>query len=136
MRSREDTDRLRAELVVRRQGTPRNVARERALTELAAEAAGFLSSTPEGLQVGDDGGLRAFADGRAQPGGVRYDGRDFDREVQEELADAGNYLVWSLVPEYESVVAGESRASSDYARRMRALSAVVEAWHALRSPPT
>lgn len=79
----------------------------------------------------DDGGLSAFADSRAWPGGVRTD-LDPDGETREELADARNYLVWGLERDFAAYLRGDAVATVRYARRLRALSAVIEAWQALR----
>lgn len=114
----------------------RDVELERYLTELAAQAAGFTKVVfdeygfPE--NAGDDMGLRAFADGRAHPGGVRAT-LDVDREAAEELADCGNYLVWGIVPIYPWVLKGETWACDIYERRMRALRGVLIAWRELHT---
>lgn len=102
---------------------PRNVALERHFTEIAARAAAL---------PGAQHTLDAFADQRAWPGGVRED-LDSDRETAEELADARHYLVWGLVPLYERAAAGDPAVLDAYERRLRALSHVIAAWHALHT---
>lgn len=97
---------------------------ERSLMETAVRAAGLSS----------DGGLGAYADLRAYPGGVRVD-LDADQEAREELADARNYLTWGIEPIFAQVRLGDSEFASDYERRLRSLSYVVAAWHALHIGP-
>jgi hypothetical protein len=98
---------------------PRKPHLERYLTVLAARSAG----------LSDDRGLRVFADHRALPGGLRPRTSDeWDREVAEELADAGNYLVWALLEDLVGYWAGEAEATTRFERRLRALRRVVEAW--------
>ena len=109
---------------------PRDHALERRLSALAAQAAGLTIPGPEGKPVGHTFGLDEYADHRAFPGGVRT-GLDADRETCEELADARNYLLWGLVPLVERFERGDVEAGEQYARRLRALSHVVRAWHAL-----
>ena len=100
----------------------RDFVLERSLMEAASAAAGFAN----------DGGLGAYADYRAIPGGVRAD-IDADQETREELADARNYLVWGIEPIFARVRAGDSQFTADYERRLRALSHLVAAWHALHT---
>jgi hypothetical protein len=108
----------------------RDISLERYLTSIAAQATGHTKPKGDGTSVGDTGGLDEFADRRALPGGVRA-GMDYDREMAEEIADARNYAVWGIEPFWAEVRAGESRYTSDYERRMRSLSHLIEAWHAL-----
>jgi hypothetical protein len=103
------------------------------LMNIAAQAAGHVTADDWGNLTGDDGGLSAFADARAMPGGVRAD-FDPDRETFEELADARNYLVWGIERDYAAFLRGESEATARYERRMRALRALVVAWWELRTP--
>lgn len=100
----------------------RDLRLERMLTATAAAAHGLPGT----------GGLDAFADQRALPGGVRIE-LDADLETAEELADARNYLVWGIEPIYAAMVGGESVAGALYARRMRTLGHIAAAWHALQS---
>jgi hypothetical protein len=102
----------------------RNLKLERELTDLACEAGGLPGAGGRNI--------RAFADGRALPGGVRLT-LDADREAAEELADARNYLVWGIVAIYPAVLAGEPNACANYERRMRALTALIKAWVALHT---
>jgi hypothetical protein len=90
------------------------------LVDLAARAAG----------LNGDHGLSAFAEHRAWPGPVR-EGPDWDREAREELADCRSYLCWGVQQVYAGMLAGDPVALDAYERRMRALSAVVKAWHEL-----
>lgn len=65
---------------------PRNLAHERALTTVAAAAAGAHGRT-----------LLAYAHERALPGPVLDAlGRDFVQEAREEAADWLNYLCWAI----------------------------------------
>lgn len=80
--------------------------------------------------VGDSCGIDEYADHRAWPGGVRLE-LDPDVEAAEELADCRSYLLWGLVPLAERFEAGDPDAAELYARRLRALSYVIRAWHAL-----
>jgi hypothetical protein len=98
----------------------RDVRLERELVDLAARAA----------SLNGDAGLSAFADARSWPGPVR-DGLDWDSEAREELADCRNYLCWGVQEVHARMLAGDPRAADEYERRMRALSAVVKAWHEL-----
>lgn len=66
--------------------------------------------------------LTRFADDRALPGGVRI-GLDGDQEAAEELADARNYLIWSIQ---------DAETSEDRERRRRALRHVTSAYRELR----
>lgn len=101
----------------------RNPALERYLTDLAAQAAGLT----------DDRGLRAFADHRAHPGGIRP-GRDWDIEIAEEIADgAGNYAIWALEEDYVGYMAGEPDATARFERRLRTLVRLMQAWHELHT---
>ena len=102
----------------------RDIHLERVLSLDAAYAVN-LSST---------GGIDEYADLRAHPGGVRAD-LDADQEAREELADARNYLLWGIEPIYAMVRSGRSQYAADYERRMRALSHVHQAWHALHTEP-
>jgi hypothetical protein len=112
---------------------PRARALERHLTALAAQAAGFIDTAPDGSCVGDTLGLDGFADARAWPGGVRCD-LDGDREAAEEYADARNYHVWTIERIYQRFLDGEPSAAEVYERHMRALSHLLAAWHALHTP--
>jgi hypothetical protein len=68
----------------------RDVSFERMLTLQAGES--VHARTVEQLVT--------FAEARAGDGPVHdRDGRDFPREVREELADARNYLVWAAEQE-------------------------------------
>lgn len=58
---------------------------------------------------------------------------DPDRETAEELADARNYLLWGLDRLHARAMAGDPEVLDDYERRLRALSHVVAAWHALHT---
>jgi hypothetical protein len=93
---------------------------ERHLTDLAARAAGLPN----------DRGLRAFADRRTHPGGVRI-GADWDQEAAEEIADCANYLAWGCIETYDGYLAGEPVATARFERRLRALRRQVESWHEL-----
>jgi hypothetical protein len=104
---------------------PRDVALERSLTVLAAQAAGFTDGTH---------GLDDFADQRAHPGGVRV--RDLERDVLEELADARNYCVWVIEPLWEAHLAGDPEASATVERCLRALAGVVRAWREMHTEAT
>ena len=108
----------------------RDLWHERHLTDMAARAAGFFKTGPLGTPVGDTGGLDDFADARAWSGGVRAN-IDADRETLEELADARHYLVWGIQQVHDDYLAGDAQAQDTWQRRMRALRAVIEAWHAL-----
>jgi hypothetical protein len=95
---------------------------ERELTELAARSVGLVG----------DGGIGAFADFRALPGGVRPRSLEaWRREVAEELADARNYCLWWAQSVYRAMLAGESAACEEYERAMRALAGVLVAWRGL-----
>ena len=64
----------------------RNIPLEREWTAAAAEDVGAAADR-----------LNDFADSRARPGPVDIsNGRDLEREAAEELADARNYLCWSI----------------------------------------
>ena len=109
----------------------RNHALEAELVDTAARAAGFFDTQGNG----DDGGLSRFADARAWPGGVRAD-LDGVREASEEFADARNYLVWEIERIYARVIEGERDALDRYSQLFGALSALVNAWHALHRVPS
>jgi hypothetical protein len=81
---------------------------------------------------GDDGGLWRYASFRTRPGGILL--RDFDQDTREELSDAVNYLTWAIEQEHDAYLAGDPAAADNYERRMRALTHVVNAWHALHTP--
>lgn len=98
----------------------RDPALERQLLDLAARAAGLPP----------DNGLHDFADHRAHPGPVRLP-RDFDREVREEIADAANYVRWTIQESYPAFLAGDAAAGDAYERHMRVLVKLTEAWHEL-----
>jgi len=108
----------------------RDLELERYLTNIAAQAAGHVEVKPDGTQTGDTRGLDDFADHRALPGGVRAE-MDYDREMSEEIADARNYAVWGIEPIWLNVRSGVSEFTADYERRMRCLSYLIAAWHAL-----
>lgn len=110
---------------------PRNVQLERALTDSAAMAGGHTYMREGGQTEADTGGLTAWAEHRALPGGVRLS-IDALRETREEIADARNYLIWGIEPIYERYLAGEPLACDEVARNMNALTFLVSAWHALR----
>lgn len=107
---------------------PRNEPLERQLTMLACKAAGYF--TPDGLE-GYDHGLRAFADSRTLPGGLRD--VDWDVEAGEEIADLANYLVWGVIQVYPAHLAGDPDASRHYERRMRSLVRCIQLWHELHT---
>jgi hypothetical protein len=95
---------------------------ERELTDLAARSVGLVS----------DGGIGAYADGRAHPGGVRPRSQDgWLREVAEELADARNYALWWAQKNRPGMLAGDADACDAYERAMRALAGVLVAWRGL-----
>jgi hypothetical protein len=100
---------------------PRDRALERQLDKLAALAAGY---------GGDDGGLGAYADQRALPGGVRPD-LDGIRELSEEIGDGRNYVVWDIERMWPLVLAGDAEACERYARLMAAHTRLVQAWREL-----
>ena len=97
---------------------------EHELVQIAAQAAELESTGAE---------LTAYANQRARPGGVRT-AADFDDETAQELADARNYLVWGIEQVLDAARAGDQEASRDYERRMRALVAVIRAYHELTTP--
>lgn len=99
---------------------PRDPAAERAYTDLAARAIGLTG----------DRGLRAYADWRCAPGGVRV-GCDWVAELREEIGDAANYAPWALEELEAAYGAGDPEAAAEYARVLRAFSHVVAAWAAL-----
>lgn len=107
---------------------PRNEPLERKLTMLACQAAGKFSA--DGT-TGDDRGLRAFADARTLPGGLRD--VDWDIEAREEIADLANYAVWGVIQVYPGYLAGDPDATRHYERRMRTLVRCVQAWHELHT---
>lgn len=107
---------------------PRDHARERSITELAARAAGFFDADGRGQTFG----LDDFADHRALPGGVRS-GVDWTEEGREECADLRSYLVWRIEEVLPGVERGDSDACDVYARHMAALSGLIAVWHALHS---
>jgi hypothetical protein len=108
----------------------RDIPLERHLTDIAAQAAGFTRS--DGLNVvGDDGGLRAFADQRTMPGPIRE--RHFRQDAGEEIADLLNYAQWQAQKHYEGYVAGESGHSDEFARYMDIAALAIKAWHRLLS---
>lgn len=111
---------------------PRDLAAERELTALAALAAGLSRPGPDGRPIGDTRGLDDFADQRCHPGGVRVD-LDPLTETREELADARNYIVWGLLRLRPGYLAGDAEIGEAYARLLRALSHVVQAWDALHA---
>jgi hypothetical protein len=102
---------------------PRNIDLERNLTDQAGTAAGLDPLSAESLS--------ALADHRALPGGV-LPGRDLVQEVREELADARNYLCWTIEENHAGYLSGDPLASERVAKAMDALSHVVAAWQALR----
>ncbi len=103
---------------------PRDLAVEREVARIAAQAAG----------LSDDRGLRAFAHLRALPGGVRVD-MDGIRETAEELADGFNYIAWSLEPLYARYLAGDPDVLDHWERLMTTLQHLVKAWDALSPGP-
>ena len=111
-------------------GRERDIALERHLTDLAAQAAGFTRS--DGLKViGDDGGLRAFADARTAPGPIRE--RDMRQDAGEEIADLLNYAEWQAQKHYEGYLAGDPLEAEEFARYMDIAALAVTAWHRLLS---
>ena len=108
--------------------TARNFGYEAEITNLAATAAGV---------PGAGASLGAFADARALEGGVRHRTiEEWRQEVREELADARNYIVWTIDairPWYES---GEAWACAAYVQLMGCLVGVVQAWSALHTEPS
>ena len=104
---------------------------------VAAEAAGYTMPDPDDplSVIGDDHGLSAFADARALPGPVR-EGIDGVREASEEFADARNYLLWEIERIYPRVIEGEPESLDRYSQLFGALSALVNAWHALHRVPS
>lgn len=100
----------------------RDLDLERRLIRIAAQAAG----------VSGDAGLRNFANRRSPLTPVDLP-RDFDEETREEIADGVNYLTWGVQETYEQVLAGDGAACADYERRMRTLTLLVKAWHALHT---
>lgn len=119
-RGQEHHDHPAAEYMDEPRTFPRNLERERMLTDLAAKSVGLTG----------DAGLRAFADRRAAPGGVR-ERLDAVQEAAEELGDASNYLCWGIERVYDAMLAGDSEATATYERLMRSLAGVVVAWDAL-----
>jgi hypothetical protein len=115
----------------------RDHALETRIVDIAARAAGFVAADPANPAEtrGDDGGLAAFADQRAWPGGVRAD-LDGIKEACEEIADACSYLRWDIVAIWPQVEAGEPEALDRYSQAMGALSALVTVWHALHRIPS
>jgi hypothetical protein len=105
---------------------------ERQLTELAARNAGKTRPISPTHMAGDTAGLDEYADFRAHPGGVRFEGRDWLEETRQELADARNYLCWELEEYWGDYLDGDPVAAEVVASRMDALQKVIEAWHALR----
>lgn len=101
---------------------PRDSGLEAHLRDIAVHASGLPN----------DGGLAAFADMRAHPGGVRAH-MDPDRECAEELADAWNYLRWGIEQVWDAYLLGDPDAARTYERRMRAMVALLAAWYALHS---
>lgn len=99
---------------------PRDIALERELVATAAEGVGS-----------DAGGLDAYADFRAHPGGVRPDLDDLT-ETREEIADARNYLVWGIERHYQAFLDGDPDAARYVTKRMRALGRLVQVWDELR----
>ena len=106
----------------------RNLGYEQELTNLAASAAGA---------PGAGSSLSAFADGRALDGGVRPRTIDqWRQEVREELADARNYIVWTIDAIRGWYESGEAWACALYVQLMGCLVGVVQAWSALHQEPS
>lgn len=99
--------------------------------DVASKAAGYFDADGNG----DDGGLSAFADARAMPGGVRAD-LDGVKEAGEEFADARNYLLWEIERIWPLVVAGEPDALDRYSQLFGALSALVNVHHKMHRIPS
>lgn len=98
---------------------PRDLTIENEVAKLAS---------PFGVELA---GIDVLAKKRALPGGIRAD-LDFDREAQEELADAWNYLTWKCVLHYEAWLEGDPDAADEIQRRVHALRKLVQAWRALK----
>lgn len=107
---------------------PRDFARERGITELAARAGGFFDADGNGRTFG----LDEYSDHRALPGGVRT-GIDWTEEGRQEAADLRNYLVWRIEEVMPGVEAGDSDCCDVYARHMAALTGLIAVWHALHN---
>lgn len=106
----------------------RDLAYERELTDLAAQAAGV----PEAAAS-----ITRYADARAWPGGIR--GRTLDQwrvEIEQELADARSYVVFLLTVIRPSFEAGECWACDAYVQSMGCLVGVLQAWAALHTDPS
>ena len=109
---------------------PRDVALERQLTRMAHQAAGVAVPMDEREPTH----LDAYADYRAQPGGVRVP-RQFIQEAREELADARNYLVWEACAHHAGYMAGDPESCARFEHAMRVLGKVCEAWRELHTLP-
>lgn len=99
---------------------PRRPDLERHLVDVAVQAAG----------VPDDGGLSAYADARAHPGGVRAN-LHARRESGEELADCCNYLRWGIAQVWDAYEKGDAVAAAEVACLLGALSGLIVVWRRL-----
>lgn len=99
---------------------PRNGPLEAELMHVAVRAAG----------VADDGGLAAYADWRALPGGVRGD-MDAVLEAREECGDLRNYCLWGIERIHARVLDGDADVLDEYVKLMGCLTHTVLAWRAL-----
>ena len=95
-----------------------------ALTLEAATAYGAAVAAPS---------LSAFAEARAGSGDIVVDGRDFDQEIAEELADAMHYSAWKARVHRPGWLCGDPDDTREYEHAMRTLGAVCRAWQESRT---
>lgn len=103
---------------------PRDLADERRIALLAAEAGSLRAEVAESLHQ--------YADSRTAPGGIRL-GLDWVEEARQEIGDGFNYFVWLIQELLSSVEAGDQEALDVYTRAMGALQGLMIAWQRLHT---
>jgi len=98
------------------QTRPRNVKLEKYLLELASQAEGYQT----------DFGLWNKANKRARPGDVQV--KDFDKKIEDKLADVINYYVWSAERHYDGYLTGDPYDTDKFERYMRCIPKAVRTW--------
>lgn len=95
-------------------------------------ALGLEAATAYGVAT-SAASLAAFAEARAGKGQIIVDGRDFDQEIAEELADAYHYCAWKARVHRPGFLAGNPDDTREYEHSMRTLGAVCRAWQEART---
>lgn len=117
-------------------GMPRDVEFERQMTRVAHQAAGLPVPLMEDGDPTPPTALDAFAEARALPGNVIFEGRDMGHEAADEFGDARNYCAWEVKRLWPLVQAGDSEASARYAQMMRGLQFAALGYDAVTRAPS